>query len=60
MPDISSSGTYYFSDLTGRGNWLQTSPSSYSKAMYVVSPNKILFITNELGVINPGFEIFEK
>ncbi|MGB9104789.1 MAG: hypothetical protein WCC59_08525 [Terriglobales bacterium] len=60
MPDISSSGTYYFSDLTGRGNWLQTSPSSYSKAMYVVSPNKILFITNESGVINPGFEIFEK
>ncbi len=57
--DALSAGTYSFFYNTGHGDWMQTSPSSFPKVGYAISPNKILFISVGPGLY-PYFEIFEK
>ncbi len=54
IPDLSTAGTYAL------GEWVQTVPAPYHKGFNIVSPNKLLFIPTEPGVVNPGLEIIEK
>ncbi len=61
QPDVPVAGTYTITDTsTGYGRWLLTSPGTYNKRFYVISPNKIVFIPWENSNVYPSLEIFEK
>jgi hypothetical protein len=61
QPDTAVSGTYVFTEATtGAANWLLTSPGTYNKKFFAISPKKIVFIPTEPSNVQPAAEIFEK
>jgi hypothetical protein len=61
FPDQSVAGTYTITDsTTGAATWQGTYPGTYNKRFYVISPNKIAFVSAETAETYPILEVFEK
>jgi hypothetical protein len=63
-PDVTVMGTYTFGNPSayadGFGYWIQSTPSTYNKIYYAISPNRFVMISAEASDVQAAVEIFEK